>query len=258
MNRPSIPLLPIPLRHVGACWTVPGCRRGGQGEDRIRAQGDRPRYRALRPLHVSVRAAIAAGILTIAACGGGSNRIQAGTTATPQATAPLPNSPVLKPAPPNPTSSRAALTGLGLTTAAWNALHKQDASKNAGAAYDRQADGTDRFAGVSDSNGIITSFVMQYTLAISASAVTAAAVAQLPSDAILIAQATPGECQLLLYKSVTLGAAFAGPKIGDGDGYVGIAITDSAKALAGVPFDGTTADEAAIALANASFTRSTC
>ena len=185
------------------------------------------------------------------------DRLYAATSARIASPSPA-TTPALTVAPSTASPSLAALTGLGLTTAAWGKLHKEDTSKNPGEAYDRQVDGTDRFAAVNGASGIITGFTMQYTLAISASAVTAAAVKQLPSDAVLVARAVPGECELLLYKSAALGSALADPKIGAPDGYVGIVITDSAKALDGVPFDDSTADEAAIELADASFTQGTC
>jgi len=142
----------------------------------------------------------------------------------------------------SPTS--VAFAGYGTLDAEWSSRHKQDSSKVAGAAYDQQASGTDRFAAVQHTSGRITGFTMQYDDGgIPIGTAQEIAREQLPSDATVLldrvaagALANP-QCQMVEYQSAILATFFADPKIGDPQGYVDVIFSTSNGANGDATYD---------------------
>lgn len=209
----------------------------------------------IRPRHILVTTAVVFALFAVAACGGGSKAATTVATQAPARTAPAVHTQQATAMPATPTPSVAALTGLGLTSKAFSKLHKEDKARNPGTSYDRQSNGDDRFAAVQQDTGVVTAFNLQYPAGTSLADLTKAALAQLPADAKLVAKASPGTCELLLYQSAALGKAWSAPSFGDADGYAGIVLS----ALTGDgTWDGVHADTAGLSLADPRFTKGTC
>ncbi len=78
--------------------------------------------------------------------------------------------------------------------------HKQDPTKDAGAAYD-QAGGLDRYALVIRTEGRIFNYAMQFKPPMTAAAAKVMVAGELPPDSRLMSDKRQASCELLTYKS---------------------------------------------------------
>jgi hypothetical protein len=144
------------------------------------------------------------------------------TVGTPSPQQKPPSSPSASQASPSPKP----LTGLGATDAVWNDQHASDPSRSPGCCYERQSDDTDHLAFVTHTEGLITSFRVQYLQPMPLAGVRADLTRLLPPDAVTVFQAAKDTCEVDEYQSNTLGALYAArPSIGDPQGYIEIVLT---------------------------------
>lgn len=164
-------------------------------------------------------------VILMSACGG-TSRPSAATPPSPAPTAPAEKATATAVRPKAAASpTPAPLAGFGALDSDWAKGHKEDTSKVSGSGYDRQADGTDRFASVEHTSGRITGFTMQINGVAIAAAKDMVSVL-LPADAKLIYDRVAGgplanpQCEITEYQTATLGQVLGDPKIGDPQGYV--------------------------------------
>ncbi len=134
-------------------------------------------------------------------------------------------------------SATTAIQGFGATDDDWNMLHTEDTMKDPGSAYDRQPDGTDKFAVVVHSSGRVLGFEVQLPdPGIAASEAKSIVLSLLPSDAkVAYDVSVPGlpspPCEIAQYQSATLAGVLSAPAIGDPQGLVD-AVFSSASPVA--------------------------
>jgi hypothetical protein len=202
-----------------------------------------------------VMATVGSAVLLVVACGQATR--SATPTATPTQTAAVTSSPAT--AAPVPTSIPVApvtlpatdtsITGFGATLAVWNTHHVADNSPglSPGCCYGNKVGGEDRWATVTVAGGHVTGYVLALNVE-SMRAATQEVRNELPPDAVVVhdsgVQAT---CQILYFRSASLGSALSAPAIGDPLGNVEVAFTSAAfaqQSASGVAFDPNRTDTA--------------
>ena len=135
-------------------------------------------------------------------------------------------------------SATTAIQGFGATDDDWNMLHTEDTMKDPGSAYDRQPDGTDKFAGVVHNSGRVLGFDVQLPdPGVAASEAKSIVLSLLPSDAKVVYDVSvPGlpspPCEIAQYRSATLTGVLSTPAIGDPQGLVDSVFSTSASPVA--------------------------
>ncbi len=175
---------------------------------------------------------IVAAVIALGACGSGKAKSASTTTTRPTTRAPAGSSaPATTSAPAQPSDN---LTGLGATTAAWDAHHTADSTKSPGSSFlpkvTNAGELADEYATVNYGAGRVTSYSLQLPDGTSLAAAEAFIMQQLPTDAKETSSyhgtgADGGTCLFLNYQSPTLAQALAAPAIGDPQGIVGVELS---------------------------------
>jgi len=135
------------------------------------------------------------------------------------------------------------ITGIGATSAAWDAHHTVDPKVPGGSAFGPTVDGQDEYTEVTATNGIVTSFVLTLPSGTSQPAAEQQALAQLPSDAVVTASGPVGPdavgntCFYLNATSARLARALAASPVGDTQGVVGIELATNTTGVAAAPYN---------------------
>jgi len=117
------------------------------------------------------------------------------------------------------------LVGVGATDEVWSSLHREVQRRPNGLAYSPQTvydplpDGTNRFAAVAHSEGLIIGFLMQFPRdGVSADSAKRSIGELLPSDVQIRFDHVFAKCEIVGLQSATIGREFSKPKIGDPEG----------------------------------------